>query len=69
MIIIVIFQTSREKHLINRVYNVSKGEKKRQKDDGASPPAKKRPKIFDRNPHLNPAEITDESNHERHNEG
>ena len=48
------------------MYNVSKGDKKRQKDDGASPPAKKRPKIFDRYPPLNPAEITDESTHERH---
>ena len=41
------------------------GEKKH-KDDDASPPAKKQPKIFDRYSPLNPAEITDENTHERH---
>ena len=67
LLLIIKFQASWERRLINRVYNVSKGEKKRQReDDDATPTAKKRPKILDRYPPLNPADITDESTHERH---
>ena len=60
-------QASWEKRLIGRVYNVSKGDKKRQsEEEEASPPAKKRPKLLDRYPPLSPSDITDESTHERH---
>ena len=60
-------QASWEKRLIGRVYNVSKGEKKRQSEgEEASPLAKKRPKLLDRYPPLSPSDITDESTHERH---
>lgn len=48
------------------MYNVSKGEKKRQREDETSPLAKKRPKILDRYPPLDANDITDESTHERH---
>ena len=46
---------------------MSKGEKKRQSElDETSPPAKKRPKLLDHYPPLNPNDIADESTHERH---
>ena len=52
------------KHLIERVYNVSKGEKKRPNEmDEASRLA---PKILDRYPPLSPSDIADESKHEHH---
>ena len=61
-------QLSWEKRLIDRVYNVYKGEKRKQREedgDGSSPP-RKRKKLLDRYPPLNPSEISDESTQERH---
>ena len=46
---------------------MSKGEKERQNtSDETSLPTKKRPKLLDRYPPLNPNDISDESTHERH---
>ena len=44
-----------------------KGEKKRQREkDGESSPPRKRNKLFDRYPPLNPSEVSDDSTQERH---
>ncbi len=52
-------QASWEKRLIDRVYNVCKGEKRKHDDQGASTSSKK-PKITDRYPPLSLVEVCDD---------
>ena len=61
-------QASWEKRLIDRVYNVYKGEKRKhtdQEDASTSVPSRKRPKILERYPPLNITAI-DEGTSDRH---
>ena len=61
-------QASWEKRLIDRVYNVYKGEKRKhtdQEEASSSVPSRKRPKILERYPPLNASSI-DEGTVERH---
>lgn len=56
-----LLQASWEKRLIDRVYNVYKGEKRKltdQEEASSSVPSRKRPKILERYPPLNTAAST-----------